>query len=387
MATKVDSLLMALRSSFEEFMDHEGQLTHSLASDPEITPEVKQLLEAYKQKHTAKVADLLNKTDATSGQLYIIPEARYEDTAKLQSLPWAPRFIVMCQGSLFQFADPKPTNEAIDYFDLSEKTFVLPKLQRINVPLAFEIVSTLPTGETKSWLLRANNLATKNMWVELINKAIAEVSFELQAAPKLKKINSSTEFALETKETSVYSFETLKSNANLSPLEPTDPAPPVPKIPWERFHGIEQPFSAPVLSEESTLDYASPAEMEIQLATKLNDSKRVRGKKSTLMRRNSDSYSEHRRSSSLMDEDEHWKSIGVPPRESQMQFAMDEAMARALRQAVIVEAEKVDHESVLSGGVEYTGRSMSELPRRPSTAQSTTFSRLKGWFGSSKQFK
>ncbi|KAJ3050804.1 hypothetical protein HDU99_008572, partial [Rhizoclosmatium hyalinum] len=338
------------------------------------------------------------KTDATSGQLYIIPEARYEDTAKLQSLPWAPRFIVMCQGSLFQFADPKPTNEAIDYFDLSEKTFVLPKLQRINVPLAFEIVSTLPTGETKSWLLRANNLATKNMWVELINKAIAEVSFELQAAPKLKKINSSTEFALETyfkslvagKNTSVYSFETLKSNANLSPLEPTDPAPPVPKIPWERFHGIEQPFSAPVLSEESTLDYASPAEMEIQLATKLNDSKRVRGKKSTLMRRNSDSYSEHRRSSSLMDEDEHWKSIGVPPRESQMQFAMDEAMARALiekkmkeqrRQAVIVEAEKGDHESVLSGGVEYTGRSMSELPRRPSTAQSTTFSRLKGWFG------
>ncbi|KAI9333608.1 hypothetical protein BDR26DRAFT_868228 [Obelidium mucronatum] len=309
---------------------------------------------------------------------------------------------------MYLFSSSEPDEICLDSFELSSSTFVLPKLQRVNAPLAFEVVETCQFSnlENKSWLLRTPNQAAHIMWVTLINKAIeqASIRFSMQPPPPARhgKINSRTEFALQNyfksmgaaaatesvggSTNSRFNREGEESASYLDILQEYDQFLEVVALPQNiRDDSAFGLSSAPVVS--NALDYDGPTVYEMGLggAHGMGRLRSIKSRKSVLSRRNSDTTTNAHLSQEFEDA---WRFIAAPVRKSQLMFGIDENKAPTARDEedlleLVGRGGKVDN----GVGVAWLGRSQSEktpvsnIQNTPPQKVLGFSARAKKWFG------
>ncbi|KAJ3023641.1 UNVERIFIED_CONTAM: hypothetical protein HDU68_008528 [Siphonaria sp. JEL0065] len=307
----MDSIMGDLNRSFIDFMsEQQDELTGAYAALAKTRNN--------DRSDPITVSDLLKKKKAVSGYLSLVYPSQVQNLAQLPSLPWVPRFFVLFDETMYLFPSGDLDESSLDSFELSASTFVLPKLHRVNAPLAFEVVET---QDHLSWLLRAPNQAAHMMWVTLINKAIEQASIRvsLQPPPRHTKINSKTEFALQNyfksmgpggETSSAPVFDSGSSEYRESYDDPF-----VDVLPISKRATITRDDSAFGLSSYPN-DFDSITANYDRVGLELRS---IRSRKS-LLRRNSDITDGGHLSQELEDA---WKAIALPVRKSQLVFSMD----------------------------------------------------------------
>ncbi|KAJ3021936.1 UNVERIFIED_CONTAM: hypothetical protein HDU68_009391 [Siphonaria sp. JEL0065] len=347
----MDSIMGDLNRSFIDFMSEQQD---------ELTVGCSALAKARNNDRSdpITVSDLLKKKKAVSGHLSLVYPSQVPNLAQLPSLPWVPRFFILLDETMYLFASGDPDEPSLDSFELSTSTFVLPKLHRVNAPLALEVVET---QDHLSWLLRAPNQAAHMMWVTLINKAIEQASIRVSSPPpRHTKVNSKTEFALQNyfksmgpdgETSSAPVFDSGSSEYTESYDDPF-----VDVLPTPKRTTIARDDSAFGLSSYPN-DFDSITANYDRVGLELRS---IRSRKS-LLRRNSDITDGGHLSQELEDS---WKAIALPVRKSQLLFSIDDKAAEKKR-------ETEEDEELVFGAKGNKGRDMRLVPLKfPGRSQS-----------------
>ncbi|KAJ3077060.1 hypothetical protein HDU99_001263 [Rhizoclosmatium hyalinum] len=113
------------------------------------------------------IGALLEQPSALSGQLdlYVPPTRRGEEGLLVE------RFFILANRTLYMFVTRSTFSQPLASLDLTPNSYIVADIKGAT-ELAMELVGEIGLGQFKSWILCARNMATKSLWVDMINHSI-----------------------------------------------------------------------------------------------------------------------------------------------------------------------------------------------------------------------